>query len=75
MQEAYAAFQQLLAGLMADAVAASQWEVTASELARLLVAAMRGFKGEARDRHDQDYMIALEVTAVITALTRAQAAS
>lgn len=74
VQEAYAAFQQLLADLMADTVAASRWEVTASDLARLLVAAMRGFKGEAKDRHDLDQMIALEVAAVVTALTSAQAA-
>ena len=68
VQEAYAAFQELLAGLMADAVAATRWEVTATELARLLVVAMRGFKGEAKDRQDLDRMIALEVSAVVAAL-------
>lgn len=70
VQEAYAAFQELLAGLMADAVAATRWEVTATELARLLVVAMRGFKGDARDRKDLDRMIALEVSAVVAALER-----
>lgn len=75
VQEAYAAFQQMLADLMADAVASSRWDVAASDLARLLVAAMRGFKGEARDRRDLDQMIALEVAAVVAALTSAQAGS
>jgi AcrR family transcriptional regulator len=70
VQEAYAAFQGLLAELMADAVAATNWDTTAEELARLLGVAMRGFKGEARDRQDLDRMIALEVTAVVAALRR-----
>jgi AcrR family transcriptional regulator len=68
VQEAYAAFQQLLAELLADAVAGTRWNVTAEELARFLVAAMRGFKGEAVDRRDLDRMIALEVSAVVSAL-------
>jgi AcrR family transcriptional regulator len=75
VQEAYAAFQQLLAELMADAVAATRWDVTAEELARLLSVAMRGFKGEAVDRRDLDRMIALEVTAVVSALEHAQPVS
>jgi AcrR family transcriptional regulator len=68
VQEAYAAFQDLLAELMADAVAATRWDVTASDLARLLGVAMRGFKGEAADRQDLDRLIALEVSAVVAAL-------
>ncbi len=71
VQEAYAALQQLLAELMADAVASSRWGVSAEELARLLVVAMRGFKGEAADRSDLDRMIALEVSAVVSALEHA----
>jgi AcrR family transcriptional regulator len=68
VQEAYAAFQALLAALLADATAATHWDVTAEELARLLVVAMRGFKAEAKDRGDLDRMIALEVSAVVAAL-------
>jgi AcrR family transcriptional regulator len=75
VQEAYAAFQQLLAGLMADAVASTHWDVTAEEVARLLVVAMRGFKGEADDRSDLDRMIALEVSAVVAALEHARPVS
>ncbi|MBL8128215.1 MAG: TetR/AcrR family transcriptional regulator [Chloroflexia bacterium] len=71
VQEAYAAFQRLLAGLLADAAAGARWDVTAEDLARLLVAAMRGFKGEAVDRGDLDRMIALEVSAVVSALEHA----
>ena len=71
VQEAYAALQQLLAELMADAVAASRWGVPADELARLLVVAMRGFKAEALDRGDLDRLIALEVAAVVAALAHA----
>jgi AcrR family transcriptional regulator len=70
VQEAYAAFQELLAELMADAIASTRWDVTAGELARLLVVAMRGFKGEARDRQELDRLITLEVSAVVTALER-----
>jgi AcrR family transcriptional regulator len=71
VQEAYAAFQDLLAELMADAVATTDWDTTAEELARLLVIAMRGFKGEAQDRQDLDRMIALEVCAVVAGLRQA----
>jgi AcrR family transcriptional regulator len=71
VQEAYAAFRGLLAELMADAAATTPWEVTAGELARLLVVAMRGFKGEAVDRRDLDRMIELEVSAVVAALEHA----
>ena len=71
VQEAYASFQELLAELMADAGATTRWRVTAEELARLLIVAMRGFKGEARDRQDLDRMIALEVSAVVAALGHA----
>jgi AcrR family transcriptional regulator len=71
VQEAYAAFQQLLAELLADAVAGARWNVTSEELARLLVAAMRGLKGEAVDRSDLDRMIALEISAVVSALEHA----
>lgn len=75
VQKAYVAFQVLLADLMADAVAATRWEVTASEVARLLVAAMRGFKGEAADRAELDRMIALEIAAVVAALEHAGASA
>ena len=68
VKEAYAAFQELLAELLADAVATTAWDTTAEELARLLIVAMRGFKGEARDRQDLDRMIALEISAVVAAL-------
>lgn len=68
VQEAYAAFQQLLAGLLAEVVSDTDGDVTADELARLLVAAMRGFKGEASDRRDLDRLIALEVKAVVSLL-------
>lgn len=68
VQEAYAAFQGLLAELMAEAVEDSSWNTTADELARLLVVAMRGFKSEAKDRQDLDRLIALEVSAVVAAL-------
>lgn len=74
VQEAYTALQQLLAELMADAVASSHWGVPAEELARLLVVAMRGFKAEAVDRGDLDRMIALEVSAVAAALEHASPA-
>jgi AcrR family transcriptional regulator len=72
VQEAYAAFQQLLVELLADAVASAHWGVPAEEVARLLVVAMRGFKAEAADRSDLDRMIALEVSAVVAALEHAK---
>ena len=68
VQEAYAAFQHLLAELLAGAVSGTDGDVTADDLARLLAAAMRGFKAEAHDRADLDRLIALEVKAVVSLL-------
>ena len=64
VRESYAAFEALLAALIADAIADPARRAEAQRLARMSVAAMKGFKDIAEDREDLQGMIRSLVGAV-----------
>lgn len=68
IEHADAKFQAYLADLLKDSVKASGLMATASEIARTLLSAMRGFKAAAIDGKDLRRLIALQVALVCSAL-------
>ena len=72
VQGVYARFELLVAGLIADAVAASDIDATPAELARALVHGMRGLRATAADVEDMRRLITVQVLTLLRAITPAR---
>lgn len=68
VEASYARLAEYLAGLMNEAAEHAGLLVTAQELARALLASMRGFKLVARDGQDLRRLMAIQVAMAISAL-------
>lgn len=66
--EGYIAFEELLTDIMSAAIEPSGLKVTASELARVIVSGMKGFKDVAKDGNEMCTMIATLIEVVACAL-------
>jgi AcrR family transcriptional regulator len=66
--QVYGKLQAYLSALLEDAVKQSGLKITASDLARTLLSAMRGFKLAATDGKDLRRLIALQVSLTMAAL-------
>ena len=68
IEDSYASLQNYLAELMSDEVERSGIALEASECARALLSAIRGFKLVAADGQDLRRMIAIQVAIIVAAL-------
>jgi AcrR family transcriptional regulator len=68
VREVYAKVQGLIAEQLAEAVAASRLDITATDIAGMLVSAMRGFKEMAADGVEVRRLIGTQVALVLGAL-------
>ena len=64
----YERLQRFIADLLADAVRRSGLRATPDQVARLIVASMRGFKEAARDGTDIRHMLALHISLLLRGL-------
>lgn len=68
VREIYAEFQAFVVELIAGAVTDARLPVTAEELARALVYAMRGFKETAVDAADMRHLIGVQVSLLVSVI-------
>jgi AcrR family transcriptional regulator len=70
VREGYAAFEELIAGLLREPLGRAGLDVQADELARVIVFSTKGFKDVARDGADMRRMIGVQVALISVALGR-----
>jgi len=75
VREAYAAFEELIAGLLREALDRGGLDVEAGELAHVLVFSTKGFKDAARDGADMRRMIGTQVAVISAAVERSSKAA
>jgi AcrR family transcriptional regulator len=68
VQESYALFQKCLTDILREPVASSSLSITATDLARVIVSSMQGFKQTARSADEMRHLIAVQITTVVRAL-------
>ena len=69
VQEVYARFEMLVAGLIAQAVAASSIKATPGELARSLVYGMRGLRATVTNVDDMRRLVTVQVMVLVQAIS------
>jgi len=68
VQKSYARFETCLTDILSEAVERSEINVTASDLARVIVSAMQGFKQTVQSGEEMRHLIAVQILAIEQAL-------
>ena len=68
VREVYEKLQRFIAGLLADSVRRSGLRTTPDQVARILIASMRGYKEVAKDGADIRRMLSLQISLLMRGL-------
>ncbi|MGH6614723.1 TetR/AcrR family transcriptional regulator [Sphingomonas sp.] len=70
VQDSYAGFQAILVDILAEPLRHAGFEITAEELARIILFSIKGFKDTAQSGADMRRLIAAHVTVIAAAIDR-----